>query len=81
MTNSILSKQFQQATTAKQEIEERQRTKAADRKARNVEWHPRFFTEALGPRGQPELTQEGRQALEKLLVGDYYLEPSKETAA
>lgn len=81
VTDAIVNKQYQQATSAKQEIEERQRQKAAERKARNAEWHPRFFKDPLGPRGQPELSEEGRRALDNMRGGDYSLTPSQETGA
>lgn len=81
VTDAIVNKEYAKATTAKQEIEERQRQKAAERKARNAEWQPRFFTEALGPKGQPELSKDGREALDKLHAGDYHLTPNKETGA
>ncbi|KAF2155338.1 hypothetical protein K461DRAFT_292208 [Myriangium duriaei CBS 260.36] len=81
VTQAILDKEFGRATTAKQELEERQRQKAADRKARNAEWQPRFFTEAMLASGRPELSDEGRKALDGLHKGDWHLEPSSETGA
>ncbi|KAI9708696.1 MAG: hypothetical protein M1828_002680 [Chrysothrix sp. TS-e1954] len=81
VTDAIVNKQYQAATTAKQEIEERQRQKAAERKARNVDWKPRFFTQALGPKGKPELTEDGRDALTRLHNGDWHLERSIDTGA
>lgn len=81
VTNAILSKKYNEATTAKQEIEERQRQKAADRKSRNIEWRPRFFKEALTPPGQPILSEEGIDAIKRMHVDDYKLRPSPETAA
>ncbi|KAI5205941.1 hypothetical protein AUEXF2481DRAFT_3121 [Aureobasidium subglaciale EXF-2481] len=81
VTEAILSKQYSKATTEKQELEERQRQKAADRKARNVEWSPRFFTGATTPAGFPELTEDGKKVLLGLQNGDYHLEESKETGA
>lgn len=81
VTEAILSKQWNAATQAKTEIEERQRAKAADRQARGVVWTPRFFTEALTASGVPELTAEGRAAMLGLERGEYGLQPSAETAA
>ncbi|GAB7351350.1 hypothetical protein MBLNU459_g2034t1 [Dothideomycetes sp. NU459] len=81
VTDAIINRQYSKATQEKQEIEERQREKAADRKARNDEWSPRFFTAATSPPGNPVLTDEGKRALDGLHRGDYLLEPSKETAA
>lgn len=81
LTEAIVSKQWSEASNVKYSIEERQRQKAAERKARNAEWHPRFFTEALGPDGKPEMTKEGWETIKKLHDGDYTLEPSAELAA
>lgn len=65
----------------KQQLEERQRSKANDRRAQNEEWKPRFFTGALTPVGRPDLSLEGKEALRKLQQGDYRLEPSAVTGA
>ncbi|KAL1301661.1 hypothetical protein AAFC00_005881 [Neodothiora populina] len=81
VTDAIMSKQYSKATAEKQTIEERQRKKAADRKARNVDWTPRFFTGATTPVGIPELTEEGRLAIEKLNQGDFHLTPAAVTGA
>jgi len=77
VTAAILAKQFSYATKLKQELEERQRQKAAHRKDSNEEWHPRFFTEALKPVGKPDLTDEGRLALQGMQAGDYKLAESE----
>lgn len=76
VTNSIMDKQFTQATKLKQDIEERQRQRAAERKEKAVEWKPRFFTGAVTPLGKPELTEEGQKVLQGLRTGDYALEES-----
>lgn len=81
VTQAILDKEFGKATSAKQELEERQRQKAADRKARNVEWQPRFFTEAMSPSGRPELSADGMKAMEGLHKSAWQLEPNAETGA
>lgn len=81
VTEAIVSKQYSKATTEKQEIEERQRQKAAERKARNEEWSPRFFTAATTPPGNPILTEDGKKALEGMHNGNFVLEPARETAA
>ena len=81
VTQAILNKQFSLATKLKTELEERQRDKAALRKARNEEWEPRFFTGSVTPVGKPDLTNEGRLALQKLQQGDYHLEESLVTGA
>jgi hypothetical protein len=76
VTNAIVDKQFTEATRIKQEIEERQRQKAAERKEKQEEWKPRFFTGAVTPLGKPELTEEGQKALEGIRTGNYVLEES-----
>ena len=81
VTAAIKSKQYGQATQLKQQLEERQREKAAARKEGNEEWRPRFFTENMSTSGQPELTDEGRLALRGLHEGNYHLEESRVTAA
>ncbi|KAH8688873.1 putative oxysterol binding protein [Talaromyces proteolyticus] len=81
VTSSIIDKQYGQATKYKQEIEERQREKAAERKAQNEEWQPRFFTSAVTPLGKPDLTDDGRKTLEALHKGDFHLEESSSTGA
>jgi oxysterol-binding protein-related protein 9/10/11 len=65
----------------KQELEERQREKAAARKARNEEWTPRFFTGIVTPLGRPELSDEGVKALQGLHEGNFALKESKDTGA
>ena len=74
VTNAILSKQFGEATRVKQALEQRQRDKAEERKARNEEWRPRFFTGAVVPKGRPELNAEGQAVLRGLQQGNYKLE-------
>lgn len=81
VTEAILSKQYSLATQLKQELEERQREKAADRKARNVEWQPRFFTGATTPVGKPDLTKDGEDVLKGLHMNQFKLEPNKELGA
>jgi len=81
LTAAILDKEYNKAGNVKQEIEDRQRAKAAERKAMNVEWSPRFFTATTTATGKPELTAEGRAALDKLHQGDWRLEPAKEYGA
>lgn len=76
VTNSILEKQFTQATKLKQDIEERQRQRAAERKEKQVEWKPRFFTGTVTPLGKPELTEEGQRVLQGIRAGNYVLEES-----
>lgn len=81
VTEAIVDKRYGDATNLKQQIEQRQRDKAAERDVRKAEWQPRFFTEQLGPRGKPELTQEGRNLLKGMQERNYHLEESGETGA
>ena len=81
VTASILDKQYNQANTLKQEIEERQRRKAGIRKDEGREWKPRFFAGAVTPIGRPDLTEDGRKAIEGLQKDDFRLEENKETGA
>lgn len=81
VTEQITAKQFSKATNSKTAIEERQREKAAERKAQNKTWHPRFFTGATDPPARPELSAEGKKALEGLRTGDFHLEPPSEYGA
>lgn len=81
VTAAIKGKQFGQATTLKQEIEEKQRQKAADRKTKEEEWKPRFFTGVVTPVGKPDLTDDGQQALEGMNKGDFALKENDVYAA
>jgi len=68
VTEAINGRQYNRATTLKQELEEGQRVKAREREDKGEEWQPRFFTESLKGeiRGRPDLTDEGRKALKGL---------------
>lgn len=76
VTTAIHAKRFSHATKLKQDIEERQRQRAAARKEKNEEWYPRFFTGSVTPLGRPELTEDGQRVLEGLRSGDYALTES-----
>ncbi|KAF2144598.1 uncharacterized protein K452DRAFT_144460 [Aplosporella prunicola CBS 121167] len=78
VTDAITTKQYSLATTLKQDLEERQREKAAERKNKNIEWQPRFFAGVTTPTGKPDLTEEGRRALDGLHKNDFKLEESNE---
>ncbi|KAL9133190.1 MAG: hypothetical protein Q9175_005631 [Cornicularia normoerica] len=81
VTNAIKSKQYTEATKLKQEIEERQRDKATQRKEKNEEWKPRFFTDAVTANGKPDLTEDGKKALQGLQAEDYGLKDNEVTGA
>lgn len=70
-----------EATKLKQEIEERQRDKATQRAEKNEEWMPRFFIDAVTANGRPDLTEDGRKALQGLQAEDYGLKDSEVTGA
>lgn len=81
VTDSILAKQYSKATTSKQELEERQRQKAAQRKAQSKSWNPMFFAGAMEPRARPELSARGRDAMLGMQSGRYDLQPPEEYGA
>ncbi|EST05250.1 Oxysterol-binding protein [Kalmanozyma brasiliensis GHG001] len=68
VTNAILGKKFSEATKAKQEIEQKQRNVAAERKRKGEDFVPRFFDADISD-GRPKLTEEGRKAVD----GEYEL--------
>lgn len=81
VTSAIKSKQYTEATRLKQEIEERQRDKATQRKEKNEEWKPRFFVDAVTADGKPDLTDDGKRALQGLQAEEYGLQDSEVTGA
>jgi len=74
VTKAILSKQFSLATTLKQELEEAQREKARERERTGETWKPVFFEQAIDKAGKPNLTEKGRQVLERAQVGNWSME-------
>jgi len=81
VTSAIKAKRYTEATNLKTELEERQREKAAKRKENMVEWKPRFFTNAVTANGRPDLTEDGKKALQGLQAEDYFLAESEVTGA
>ena len=86
VTTSIKEKRFTEATRLKQELEEKQRQKAAARKENGEEWRPRFFIEPVTEpgsqmHGRPELSEEGKKALEGLQANNLALKESEVTGA
>lgn len=77
VTKAIKSKQYGDANKLKQELEERQRARAAERKESSTEWSPRFFTAATDASGRPELTPDGKAAMEGLHRDQYALKESE----
>ncbi|KAI0018172.1 oxysterol-binding family protein [Xylariomycetidae sp. FL0641] len=74
VTQAIHSKQFSQATNVKIELEEKQREKARERERKNESWKPQFFHQITDKGGQPDLTEKGREVLERAQKGDWSLE-------
>lgn len=62
VTQAILAKKYSEATKHKQDIEQKQRNAAAERKRKNETFIPRFFDADISD-GRPKLTEEGRKAL------------------
>lgn len=81
VTESIGAKRFNDATNQKQQLEERQRERAAERKAQQKEWTPRFFTQVTGSNGRPELTEEGKHVMQALHENKWHLEEPSEYGA
>lgn len=74
VTRAIHNKQYSRATLVKQELEERQREKARERERNGVTWTPVFFAQTTGNGGKPELTEKGRQVLERAQRGEWVLD-------
>ena len=75
VSQAINDKKFNDATRIKQDIEQYQRDKAAQRERDNTEFKPRFFTRPTDPNGKPELTEEGRRALTGMQELQFHLQP------
>lgn len=71
VTKAIHSRQFSKATQVKHELEERQREKARAREAKGETWKPAFFKQVTDRGGRPELTEKGRQVLERAQRGEW----------
>jgi len=74
VTQAILAKQYSKATSAKVELEERQRELARERERAGVEWKPAFFAQVVGNGGKPELNDKGRELLRRAQEGNWSLE-------
>lgn len=75
VSDAINEKRYGDATTIKQDIEQRQRDIAAEREKEKKKFAPRFFKSATDPSGKPELTEEGRKALDDMQQLNFHLEP------
>lgn len=74
VTEAILSKQFAKATNVKVELEEKQREKARERERKNETYKPAFFVQITDKGGRPDLSEKGRQVLDRIQKGDWSLE-------
>jgi hypothetical protein len=74
VTEAIYAKDYAKATQLKQDIEERQRQKAALRKEKDIQFKPRFFEDMHQNTGQPHLSEEGKKALKGMHAGDFKLD-------
>jgi len=74
VTNAIHNKQFSQATNIKLELEEAQREKARERERTGTTFKPVFFDHATGNGGRPDLTDKGREVLERAQRDEWSLE-------
>ena len=74
VTQAILSRQYSKATTVKVELEERQREKARERERTNAPFQPVFFTQVTDRAGRPDLTDKGRQVLERAQKNEWDLD-------
>ncbi|KAH8661478.1 oxysterol-binding protein-like protein [Tricladium varicosporioides] len=77
VTEAISARQFSRATNLKHELEERQRTKAKEREESGTTWQPRFFTGVVTPLGKPELTEDGKEAINGLHQGKFELKENE----
>ncbi|KAK5081755.1 hypothetical protein LTR05_007891 [Lithohypha guttulata] len=75
VSEAIYDRRYGEATTIKQNIEQRQRDKAKEREDNKKVFKPRFFVSATDPSGRPELTPEGRKALDDMQGLNFHLEP------
>ncbi|KAL1891175.1 hypothetical protein Sste5346_007808 [Sporothrix stenoceras] len=74
VTKAIHAKQFSKATSIKQVLEENQREKARERERTGTTWSPVFFTRTTGNGGKPELSEKGRQVLDRAQKGDWSMD-------
>lgn len=81
VTDAILSKQYGEATRLKQILEQGQRDKAEELKARKEEWKPRYFQGAVVPKGRPNLNEAGQAVLKGLQEGNYRIDGAEAVAA
>ncbi|UKZ76331.1 hypothetical protein TrVFT333_004033 [Trichoderma virens FT-333] len=74
VTDAILAKQFSKATEVKVALEEAQREKARKREQNKETWKPIFFEHVVGNGGKPDLTEKGKQVLERAQKSEWSLD-------
>lgn len=74
VTTAIHEKQYARATAVKVELEEQQREKARQREKTGEVWNPVFFAQPTGNGGKPELTEKGRELLDRAQRGEWGLD-------
>ncbi|KAI0123665.1 hypothetical protein BJ170DRAFT_90927 [Xylariales sp. AK1849] len=74
VTQAIAAKQFSKATNVKVELEEKQREKARARERSSEVWQPAFFSQVTDKGGKPELSEKGKELLERIQKNDWNLE-------
>ena len=74
VTTAIKEKKYQEATRLKVELEEKQREKAKERVDNDNKFQPVFFTNVIEENGRPELSEEGKKALQLLQESRWDLE-------
>ncbi|RDA90167.1 hypothetical protein CP533_0521, partial [Ophiocordyceps camponoti-saundersi (nom. inval.)] len=74
VTDAIHSKQYSKATNLKVELEESQREKARHREKTGEQWKPVYFEHVTGNGGKPDLTDKGKQVLERAQKGEWSME-------
>ena len=81
VTAAIQERRFGDANRIKQEIEQKQRDKAAERKTQSMEWRPRFFSDVAEDGGQPHLSEDGKLLLAGMQTREFALKEAEVTAA
>ncbi len=78
VTTAIKNKQFSTATARKQELEETQRARAAQRKGDYKEWMPIYFSTVTEDDGKPHLNNMGKAAMAGMHKNQWDLEIPEE---
>jgi oxysterol-binding protein-related protein 9/10/11 len=81
LTQALQEKRYSDANRIKQDIEQRQRDKAAERQKNDVTWKPRFFAEVTDDAGRPHLSAEGQNLLAGMQKKDFKLAEAEVLAA